>query len=118
MRGQMTLAIFCVLLVSACSEPDPPIARDLPKSFGPTPDFDKRIKQQYPIGSDETRLLTDLRNERFSIVESHDPSSPYRLSANYKSGHFPCGETWIVQWTGEHGKINDVAGHYSGKLCF
>ena len=113
----MALAVFWALLLSACSNKPPPMARGLPKSFGPTPDFDRRVKQLYPLGSDEAKLLAELRSERFTITESHDPSSRYRLSALYESEHFPCKETWTIRWADEHGIINDIEGRYSGDIC-
>ncbi len=113
----MALAVFWALLLSACSNPTPPLARGLPKSFGPTQDFDRRVKQLYPIGSDEAKLLTELRSERFTITESHDPSDRNLRSALYESEHFPCKETWTIRWVYDHGIINDVEGRYSGDLC-
>jgi hypothetical protein len=34
------LAVFWAFLLSACSNPTPPLARGLPKSLGPTPDLE------------------------------------------------------------------------------
>lgn len=113
----MALAAFCALLLSGCSNPTPPLARGLPKSFGPTPDFDSRVKQLYPIGSDEAVLLAELRNERFAIKETHDLSSRYRFTALYEAHEVACKESWIVQWTAAQAKIAAIEGTYSGKLC-
>jgi hypothetical protein len=117
MRRRMALAVSWALLLSACSDPPPPIATGLPRSFGPTPDFGIRIKQRFPIGSDEGNLLTELRVERFAIVESHDPTAPYKFAALYESHKFPCKETWSIQWTADKGTIAEIAGRYSGQLC-
>ena len=113
----MTVAVFSSLLLSACSNPTPPIARGLPKSFGSTPDFDNRINQRYPVGSDEAKLLAELRSERFTITESHDASGRNQRSALYESNRFPCKETWTIRWVYEHGIINAVEGRDSGVLC-
>jgi hypothetical protein len=110
MRRRMALAVSLAFLLSACSDSPPPMATGLPKSFGPTPDFDIRIKQRFPIGSDEGNLLTELRVERFVIVESHDPAIPYKRSALYENHNFPCKETWSIQWTADKGKITEMVG--------
>jgi hypothetical protein len=113
----MTLAVFWALLLSACANPTPLIGRGLPKTFGPTPDFDRRIKQRFFIGSDERNLLAELRTERFTIRETHDPSSRYRFSAVYESHELVCRESWTIQWTAGQGRIVDIEGRYSGQLC-
>jgi hypothetical protein len=110
--------VFGLVLLSACSSHTPPIARGLPKSFGPTADFDRRVKQQFIIGSDETKLLAELRTEGFTITEIGDPSNRYKHSALFESTHFPCKETWKIRWTGDRGMIQGVEGSYSGELCF
>jgi len=110
--------VFCIALLSACSSHTPSIAHGLPKSFGPTPDFDRRVKQQFIIGSDEAKLLAELRTEGFTITEISDPASRYRHSALFESEHFPCKETWKIRWTGSSGIIQAVEGSYSGELCF
>ena len=96
-----------------CSDPTPPIGRDLPKTFAPNDTyFDRRIKQRFPIGSDEENLLAELRSERFTTKETHDPSSRYRLSALYESHDLACKESWTIQWIAEQGKIKDIEGKY------
>ncbi len=113
----MVLTPLWALLLSACSNPTPPLARGLPKSFGPTLDFDRRVRRLYPIGSDEAKLLAELRSERFTITEGHDPSGRNRRSARYESEHFPCKETWTIRWVYDHALISDIEGNYSGELC-
>ena len=112
----MALAAFWALLLSGCSKP-PPLAVGLPHSFGPTPDFDRRVRQLYPIGSEEPKLLAELRRERFTIAEIHEQSGPKRRSAVYDLHDFPCRETWTVQWTYDHGVIDHIEGRDSGDLC-
>jgi hypothetical protein len=69
-RRKMGLAVFSVLLISACSDSTPPIGRGLPKSFGPTPDFDRRIKERFPVGSDAESSHRKSLNTRRDIVRT------------------------------------------------
>lgn len=111
-------ALVCaVLVLCSCANPAPPIALGLPKSFGPTADFDTRIKERFAVGSDEGKLIAELHAEKFTIAEIHDLSSQYRRTAYYKSAEFPCKETWTVRWIAEQGRISGIEGRYSGQLC-
>jgi hypothetical protein len=108
---QMTLAVLWVFLLPACSDSTPPIGRGLPKTFAPTaPDFDIRVKQRFPVGSDEGKLLAELRNERFTIQDIHEPSSRYGRSALYESHDVACKASWTIRWAAEQGKITDIEG--------
>lgn len=44
----------------------PELVRGLPRSFGPTSDFDQRAKERFPIGSDQEKLAAELRHQRFA----------------------------------------------------
>jgi hypothetical protein len=114
---QIALAILSLLAISACTSSTPPIARDLPRSFGPTADFDRRIQQRFPAGSDETVLVAELRLEQFSIDETRDPSGTYRHLAHYKRQDLACRTSWEILWNGERGRITQIEGRYSGEIC-
>jgi hypothetical protein len=116
-RQQVSLAIVSLLAISACTSWTPPIARDLPRSFGPTGDFDKRIQQRFPAGSDEAVLVAELRQERFSIDKTRDSSGTYRHLAHYKRQEIACRTSWEVLWNGEQGRIVNIEGRYSGEIC-
>ena len=66
MRRRMMLAVFCAFLVAACSNVTPSLGRGLPRTFGPTPDFDKRIQERFPVGSEESKLLAELHGLAFT----------------------------------------------------
>jgi hypothetical protein len=106
-----------VLLLYACASPTPPIAQGLPKTFVPTADFDARIRQRFPIGSGEGKLIAELHAENFAITEIHNLSSQYRRLAHYESHVFPCKETWTVRWVADQGQITGIEGRNSGELC-
>jgi hypothetical protein len=110
---RMMLVGFGALLLSACGDGAPVIGRDLPRSWSDrTPYFDNRVKQRFPIGSDETKLLEELRNERFSISDIHDPSRHFTFSALYEHSDLACRETWMISWRADHGKVANIQGNY------
>jgi hypothetical protein len=118
LRG-ITLVIFSVLLLAACSDPTPPIARGLSKSLAPMSTkgaFDERIKQRFPIGREEAYLIQELRSERFIITPVTESSSPYRFSAIYENHSLVCKESWTVNWSADQGKITDIEGRV-GQVC-
>jgi hypothetical protein len=117
MRRRMMLAASCAFAVSACSNAPPSLGRGLPRAFVPTPDFDKRIKERFPVGSEESKLLSELRGERFATTETQDPSTPYRFSALYVAQRIACRESWRIQWNAEQGRIVGIEGWYSGEIC-
>ena len=117
LRRKMIFAMFSAYGLSACATPVPSLGRGLPRTFVPTPDFDRRIVEQFPVGSEENKLLAELHGERFSITENQDRSKPYRFSALYVAQNIPCRESWRIQWNAEQGRIVDITGWYSGEVC-
>jgi hypothetical protein len=117
MRSQSLFAALAMLLSAACSNSEPPIGRGLPKTFGYTPAFEERLRQRFPIGSDEQKLLVEIRSEKFGIQEVKDPSAPHRFSARYDASEGACREEWTIQWAAEQGKITDITG-LNRQICF
>ena len=110
------ILILTFTAVAGCSSRPPPIGRGLPISFGPTPPFNDRVVKRFPAGSDETKLLAELRREHFTVMENRDPSSRYRLSASYEISSLVCKDVWTIEWTAERGKIKEIWGE-SQDLC-
>lgn len=107
----MRTSALCALLLAACSESEPPIGRGLPAIFGYTPAFEQRLRERFPVGSDESRLIAELRSEKFTLGEIQDPSSRYRNSALYETSHgFACKGEWRIYWTASKGIINQIGG--------
>jgi hypothetical protein len=117
MRRRMMLAAFCAFVVTACSNATPSLGRGLPRMFGPTPDFDRRIKEHFPVGSEESKLLAELHGERFAITQTREPSRLYRFSALYVVQSVACRESWRIQWNADQGRIVAIEGWYSGEIC-
>src|SRR5580692_10670773 len=105
LRRRLMFVVFCAYGLSACSTPVPSLGRGLPRTFVPTPDFDRRINERFPVGSEENKLLAELHSERFAIIASQDGSKPYRFSALYVAQNIPCRESWRIQWNAEQGRI-------------
>ena len=103
------------LMVSACGSAAPELGRDLPRSWSDqTPYFGDRIKQRFPIGSDEVKLSDELRKEGFAIRENNgDTPAWFKYSATYEpSGISACGESWAVSCDDAQGKIARIEGRY------
>lgn len=96
----------------------PPIGQGIPKTFAPnSPEFDKRVKDRFPVGSDERNLIAELESEKFTIETNSDESNLYRHSAKFNSHDVACGESWVIEWNANGGKISDVGGRYR-QSCF
>lgn len=111
MHRHILLIITAALCICGCTH-TPPIGRELPR--GPERHgvyFDQRVKSRFPVGSDESNLVAELRRERFNVI-----SSPTRSSAKRDIGGIPCRRIWSISWTAEAGKITDVTGDY-GETC-
>ena len=106
LRRTVVLALSLLTLLSACDRP-PPLARGLPLSFGPTQYFDARLKKRFPIGSDASKLMSELRIEGFEINGGREP---YQFSARYEVHDLACRESWAVYWAAEQGKIATIGG--------
>jgi hypothetical protein len=118
MRLCMLASVLGALLLAACSDSEPPIGRGLAMTFGLTPAFEQRLRDRFPVGSDESRLIAELRSERFTLGEVHDPLSRYRNSALYEASRgFACKGEWQIYWTATKGIIIAIGG-MNREVCF
>ena len=104
----MILLVIVAMLLSACTEQPPRMGRNLPRRD--TSHFDERVRQRFPVGSDETQLQAELRSEEFYITEIHDSAYGYRFLARHEVSIMFCKEHWTIQWTAEEGKITRIEG--------
>jgi hypothetical protein len=102
------LPVIAASLLFGCSRPPPRIGRDLPKGAGYAQYFNDRVVQRFPVGSDQNKLVTELKNERFEITETPDPTSRYRFSAAYQVNSIVCREAWTIRWNSEQGVIKEI----------
>ena|SRR5689334_17875802 len=110
MRQVILLAILTAAALAGCvNTPEPKLAKGLRGSttLQPYPEWDQRVRQRFPIGSDESSLLTELHHDNFVL----DPRGPGR--ANYTQYGFPCRQDWGVKWTAQDGHITEIAGEHS-----
>ena len=91
----------------------PELARDLSsdvRQAGPL--FDRRVKEQYPVGMSADALLTELKTNGFRLVgESHDERGVVRDATFYRR-RFPFATLWSVRWRESAGKIEEIWGVY------
>lgn len=116
-RGRIVPLLAFAVLTSACADPMPKLADGLPRSFGPTSNFDTRLKEQFPVGSSEPQLMEELRREKFVLRDGGDPEKKYQFASIYDRHALPCREVWTVLWSAELGRITAIAGRDSGDLC-
>jgi hypothetical protein len=121
MHWLATLLTVAMLYLSACSDSTPPIGRGLPTNIKEAKSaFDQRVKSQFPVGSDEAKLLAELRLEHFEVtkieVTQNGASQPYNsFSATAQTHNFPCLRTWVVLWYPVGGVIFDIVGVYDAR---
>jgi hypothetical protein len=88
----------------------PPIAAGI--AFGaasphPNPEFTRRLRARFPIGSDVAALSDELDREGFTVDAAHG-------KANIKSGKgWPCLEILEVDWKADaRNRIASLDGYY------
>ena len=110
-----TLALTTLLV--GCSDKEPPIGHGLPMTYGFTPAFEQRLRERFPVGSDEARLIAELHSENFSLGKLAPPGN-YRSSALYEASHGPfCKGEWQIYWTAAQGIISEIGG-LNRAVCF
>jgi hypothetical protein len=113
----ITLAVFAAFLLCACAHRPPPIGRGGPRAATEvTSWFDTRVKQRFPVGSEEEKLRAELHREAFRIDEANDPAARYRFTASYQANGLACTVRWHIRWNSEQGRITDVAAEW-GQTC-
>jgi hypothetical protein len=109
--------VLTALLLSACADSPPRIGRDLPSTYpGVSPAFDKRVKEEFPVGSDESLMLNELRKGGFRIHLEYPIPSRYAFRASFNQRQIVCNVTWEIQWSAESGKITAIEG-FRGQQC-
>jgi len=81
-----------------------------------TPAFNERLRNRFPVASDEDTLTAELQKERFSVRGINDPSTPYRHLAQYDAHELVCKDVWTILWSAEAGKITMIEGK-TGSIC-
>ncbi|WP_299420849.1 hypothetical protein [Sphingomonas bacterium] len=74
--------------------------------------FKTRVKNLYPVGSSEQRLLDDLKEQGFDI-----DVRPGDLSMADLHRFIGCGDkVWSIRWRAFKGRITEIFGVY-GPVC-
>ena len=72
--------------------------------------FEQRLKERYPIGSEESSLVFELWTERFVADGLSEDGEKY---AEYSRFSFPCRDKWGISWTtDENGRLATMVGRY------
>ena len=117
-KTQATLiALLLMSCLSSCSEAPPPIGRDL-GSANARSVFDRRVQEQFPVGSDAQALQAELRKEGFKVRDGvavslhYPPPARFQSAADYAAKQFACDSSWTILWSAENGKITAIAGDF------
>lgn len=82
----------------------PEILADLPNEDGPARlEFDRRVRQRFPIGSPQSDLLGYLRTWGFKQVEFVDHGFGGAMELSRSRGNFACSDRWTVAWRADAG---------------
>ena len=112
-----TVPTILLVLLAACASQAPKdslpaILAGLPRC-GPEvqPSFDRRIKQRFPVGSDESLLTSRLTSEEFKGWQTTAVAQPdVPRTAVYKFREDNCQHTYGIQWKADGGKITAIEG--------
>jgi hypothetical protein len=116
MRSGLISVVLVASFLTACAAWPPPIARNLPPGADRSVSFDKRVKERFPVGSDEEKMLVELRHEAFSIARITTDSPRYQFAATYEAHDLRCKLHWTVYWSTESTKIRSITGDYAS-IC-
>lgn len=97
-------------------KPKPPLVRDLPGEWAKAEvEFDRRVKAEFPVGSDERALIGELRHQGFRPNWTTDGA---RRSANLDLSTMICAIHAEIEWTADgRGKITSIEGKYPPGGC-
>lgn len=116
LKSFILMACFCAM-TSACSGQPPPIASGLNTNWDPHGiEFDNRLKQKFPVGSDTKFLIQELLEQGFKTDAKIDHPDGEGFTALYEMRDIACRQSWIVSWSSSSGKITSVSGH-SRQIC-
>ena len=107
MRRIFAFAMAVSMCLSACGTPPPRLAEGLRANnrSAPDPAWDQRLRERFPVGSEESSMLKELRKQRFKVSA---------VSAYYTSADLVCSQTWTIAWHAENGRITDISGVHNG----
>jgi hypothetical protein len=104
------LIAIAVVAMSGCSSPPPDLARGASSNYA----FKAAVQRRFPVGSDESVLIAELRRERLSIEP--ETSKRDHFIAGFEAPGVPCKGTWTILWSTDQRKISDIEARY-GEIC-
>jgi len=114
-RSDLMRCVFLSLvggsLLSGCGSGGPEIGRGLPAKYAEAePLFDQRVKDRFPLGTDEKRLIEELKNQGFEVLPTYDGVK----DATFKRGWI-VQTIWSVRWRANGNQVTEVWGVYAGR---
>lgn len=110
MRCVLPLLVMCSSL-SGCGSAKPEIGRGLPSDYAEAePLFNQRVKDRFPPGTDEKRLMDDLQEQGFEVL----PRPGGISDATFKSGWI-VQTIWSVRWRAKDNRVIETWGVHGGR---
>ncbi len=101
-----------MILLFGCNPAEPEIGRGLPTGYAEGERlFDRRVKEMFPIGTSEERLLEELQKQGFELLPAFDGVN----DATFTRDNWIFQTIWSVRWRAEEGRIKDIWGVYGGR---
>lgn len=96
----------------------PELAADLPRNYpADMTEFDRRVRERFPIGTPEATLRRTLERQGFRPWDpAYGTNGQQQFGADYSRSGFPCDRLWRVTWRSEGGAVAEVKGIF-GASC-
>jgi hypothetical protein len=104
-------------LVVVAIEPKPPLTAKLHGPWGEiSKEFDRRVKMKFPVGSSESRMIFELGQENFTILDKS--STQQEREATRDEYNFVCDQAAYVYWRKDRqDRLTQVRGEYREQGC-
>lgn len=113
-RSDLMRCVLLSLLVgmlSGCGASEPEIGRGLPSRYAEAePLFDQRVKDRFPPGTDEKRLVGELKKQGFEVLPTHGDVN----DATFKRGWI-VQTLWSVRWRAKDNRVTEIWGVHGGR---
>jgi hypothetical protein len=111
----LRLLLVVVAALSACST-SPPLIADLPNNvFAARQEFDRRVRDRFPVGSLQADIERELSNEGFVPFVPFPGSSngTYTRFYSFEKHELVCRYDWRIAWSAdEMSRLTAIEGAY------
>lgn len=112
--------VLTLAYVAPQPKPDAPLTTGLPSEWSKMSlEFDRRLKQQFPIGTSEEAMINELKSQGFVRDDwAYQVPNHQEALALRSENDFVCNKGAFVYWRSDNsGKIISVRGEYREMGC-